>query len=402
MSGSGSLTYTNPAVSENLSSCFAVDGPALGNLQIKDTKYVFDQFKVALGAYFEIDVFGLFDDRFDIPITDFDLSNLIPDISVPIHAGASPTTLNSSVTVQNVAPTAMIDLAGAEMIDGVNAFIGRVGMPLDLAGSSFDPGRDDLNLMWDFGDGPPVPDSSTDYLLAAATGPNAVTEVQSPVFDAACVNEVTFKATDSDGAMNQDQVSVVITGTADLARLGEFWEDQLEGLLEGLESEVSDDDDDDVVFNIATIECYLRITGFMSKTFSEVADASVIVRALHILDPDDDFDLVSSRFDDDDDDGTPRQQLDRQLLIAWLNFANGAFGFGEMVDVSGDGRPDVSFADAIYAAELVRLNPGARSAELRAQRDHVRTINRRDVVDDDDDDDDDRGNGFAFSRRGGR
>lgn len=105
LSGSGALAYTDPTVPRSLSSVFAIDGPGLGNLRIHNTKYVFTQFKVDLGAYFYVNIIDLFTDRYPIPITDFDLSNLIPDISVPIHAGANPTTLNSGVTIRNVAPT---------------------------------------------------------------------------------------------------------------------------------------------------------------------------------------------------------------------------------------------------------------------------------------------------------
>jgi PKD repeat protein len=104
LSGNGSLEYYDPSVARPLSSVFAIDGPGLGNLQIKNTEYVFSQFKVELGAYFSINIFDLWDKRYPIPITDFNLSNLIPDISVPIHAGANPTTLNAGVTIRNVAP----------------------------------------------------------------------------------------------------------------------------------------------------------------------------------------------------------------------------------------------------------------------------------------------------------
>ena len=38
------------------------------------------------------------------------------------------------------------------------------------------------------------------------------------------------------------------------------------------------------------------------------------------------------------------QQLDRQLLTAWLNFANGAFEYGELVDTDGNGVGDTAFS----------------------------------------------------------
>ena len=128
------------------------------------------------------DIPGLHDNRYPIPITDFDLINLLPDISVPVHAGANPTVLNSGVTVWNVAPTAAIDLASAQSVNGMDVFFAHVGEPIPFRGASYDPGLDDLPAEWSWGDG--TSGASTPYPLpaAATTGPNDIADVQAHTF----------------------------------------------------------------------------------------------------------------------------------------------------------------------------------------------------------------------------
>jgi hypothetical protein len=67
-------------------------------------------------------------------------------------------------------------------------------------------------------------------------------------------------------------------------------------------------------------------------------------------------------------DVTKRDQLDRDLLTAWLNFANGAVGWDELVDTDGDGVVDIAFNEAMYIAEQVRLDPASTGADFDAQR----------------------------------
>ncbi len=73
--------------------------------------------------------------------------------------------------------------------------------------------------------------------------------------------------------------------------------------------------------------------------------------------------------------GSAAQQLDRQLLTAWLNFANGAFDYAELVDTNGDKIVDTPFSLVMANAEAVRLNPSSTDSQLRAQRDILERIN---------------------------
>jgi hypothetical protein len=67
--------------------------------------------------------------------------------------------------------------------------------------------------------------------------------------------------------------------------------------------------------------------------------------------------------------------LDRQLLAALLNFANGSVGWDELIDTDGDGVDDTTFSDVIAAAESVRADPTATRAQLEAQKDLLERIN---------------------------
>jgi hypothetical protein len=67
--------------------------------------------------------------------------------------------------------------------------------------------------------------------------------------------------------------------------------------------------------------------------------------------------------------------LDQQLLGVWLNFANGAFSWNDLVDTTGDGVPDTALSAAVSAAEAVRLDPSATRASLEARMKAMEAIN---------------------------
>ena len=71
----------------------------------------------------------------------------------------------TSVTIDNVDPTATIDGADATDINGTSVILAHANEPVDFAGRSLDPGSDDLTLEWNWDDGPPAIDESTTYLV---------------------------------------------------------------------------------------------------------------------------------------------------------------------------------------------------------------------------------------------
>jgi hypothetical protein len=72
--------------------------------------------------------------------------------------------------------------------------------------------------------------------------------------------------------------------------------------------------------------------------------------------------------------GNEAEKLDRELLVAWMNFAVGAFELSQPVDTDGDDIPDTTFGAALAAAETVRLDPNATDAALQMQREIVHAV----------------------------
>jgi hypothetical protein len=265
------------------------------------------------------------------------------------------------VTVNNVAPTAEIDETGTVLINGIPTFLAHAGETIDFSGRSTDPGSDDLDLTWDWDDGPPSPDVTTTYLVnpplldpfpSPSVQPRDVTEIQPHAFADACAYEISFIADDDDGALTEDNANVIIVGNAELVRTAGYW---LHQYRQNGKTEFNEDE----------LNCYLAIVGFVSQVFDEVTDASTIENAIDVL-----F-MKQSK-------GSMDEIFDHQLLAAWLNFANGSVEYFELVDTDGDGVVDTSFADAMIAAEAVRLDPGATLAQLEEQKEILERINQMD------------------------
>jgi subtilisin family serine protease len=263
------------------------------------------------------------------------------------------------LTVANVSPTATIDLAGTVLINGVPTFIANEGVPVPFEGDSTDPGSDDLTVTWSWGDGPPVPDVSTPYLNdpvafpagdpdpSPSVNPRAVTDSRPHAFSDACFYTVVFDSVDDDGGNAvDDTVAVIIGGSADDAKNVGYWQTQYRPRPTALSE--------------ARRLCYLAITRFMSTVFSEVRSLNTVAQAYDVMA----LGGVSGE----------AEKLDRQLLAAWLNFANGAFGYDELVDTDG-GAADTAFNVVMAAAEAVRTNPASTEAQLRDQRQILEHVN---------------------------
>ncbi len=348
-SGSGSLTYTDPAVSVQVGPVTAIDGPGNAVITIDDFRYHFNQFSLALSLYIylglDLGIFGEPSWSWNPHLLTVDLSTFIGwlGLYVEVHEG-TPDALTASIPIQNVAPTAEIDLTGTLVINGVTTFMGHAGDPLTFTGRATDPGRDDLTLSWDWDDGPPSPDVSTTYPV-----PYDVTESQTHAFGEACVYEIGFKAVDDDAAEAEDHVAVVIAGAlGNLGRSEGYWQHQFRG-------------NGRTDFDATSLECYLAVVGHMSAVFDEARDASTIEEAHDVL-----F-LRQNR-------GSAIEQLDRELLVVWLNYVHGAVGYTELVDTDEDYIPDTPFVNAVAAAESVRLDPFATKGEIKRQTEIVHYI----------------------------
>ena len=72
---------------------------------------------------------------------------------------------------------------------------------------------------------------------------------------------------------------------------------------------------------------------------------------------------------------TKKEQFDRQLLAALLNFANGDPDFNELIDTNGNGTGDTPFLQVVAGAEAVRLDPASTDAQIEAQKNLLERIN---------------------------
>ncbi|WP_165949397.1 S8 family serine peptidase [Kribbella turkmenica] len=260
-------------------------------------------------------------------------------------------TASFPLQVTNVAPTAVIDESGAQVVNGVPTFIGERGRPVAFKAKSTDPGSDDLTLSWSWGDGPPAPDVTTTYLVnppgtdpavSPSLQPRDVTDSKSHTFGAACSYDVRFGAADDDGGSSADAAKVVVTGNSHLTKIAPLWFLQTRP---GPRIPPVD-------LPVGTVDCYLQVVQHMSPVFSEATDVSTMAKAHSVLN----IQLLN-----------PKREFDRQALAAWLNFADGSFDLETPVDTNLDLRPDSTFGAVMAKAEALRLNPATTSAQLRAQ-----------------------------------
>jgi hypothetical protein len=262
-----------------------------------------------------------------------------------------------NVVVNNVNPTAMIDEGQTTLVNGIPTILAHAGETITFSGRSTDPGSDDLTLSWDFDDGTPAPDTSTPYLVnppgtdpdpSPTVQPRDVTDMIDHAFADACIYQVGFTAADDDAGTAADSVAVLVTGNQDNGRPSGYWSHQYR------RQGATDFDD-------ATLTCYLEIVDFVSDVFHEARNVSTFPLARSLL-----FTQGASV--------TKRDQLDRDLLTVWLNLANGAVEWDELVDTNRDGAADTVFHVAVETAETVRLNPASTNAQFDIQRSILQSI----------------------------
>jgi hypothetical protein len=350
-SGSGTMLFTDPAVSVPIGPVKAIDGPGIAEIRMDAFRYYFTQFILDAGLYFYINAFDIWSDTWDAYLVQFDLSSIMGHLWIGPHSG-TPSMMTAGFDIENVAPTAVLDRTGTVDINGIPTFMASAGDVLTFTGEADDPGYDDLTLTWDYDDGDPSPDVSTLYPV-----PYHVSETQTYAFDDACVYWVTFEAVDDDGAVGMDQVPVLVTGDPEEGhrpRSEGYWQHQVSrrGHMD---------------YDMTEIECALGIVCHISTVFSEARDACDVEAAHDVMH------LKQNH-------GSRLEQLDRELLAVWLNFAVGACAYQGMVDIDGDGIGDATFEDVLSTAEAVRLDPGSTDKELKEQTDILHQINNGGMI----------------------
>ena len=257
-----------------------------------------------------------------------------------------------ALQIDNTRPTAVIDLSGAVDVNGTPTVIAHAGSAVGFSGRSTDPGSDDLTLTWAWGDGT-APSSTKrrvnppndDPAVSPSIQPRDETYAPSHTFAGACAYETTFAAVDDDGGSASQTAAVIIVGNGRPNQGAGYWKQQFRFYNSGKGPSN---------FDAATLGCYLKIAGYMSRVFDDRNDASTFLRAEDILETEQTSAIL--------------ELFDQQLLAAWLNFANGAMEWNRLVDTNGDKRADTRFLDAIKAAESLRLDPNATRAQLDRQK----------------------------------
>ena len=347
--GGGSLLYSNPANALSLGPITGVDGPGYATIKLDDFKYCFTNFTLEVGLYLGLSVLSG-EWTFPFALPGIDLSSITDDLYLGTHSG-TPGAIESAIAIQNVAPTAAIDRGAATLIQGVPTFVTERLAPQTFTGTARDPGRDDLTLTWDWGDGLPTPDVSTSYPV-----PHEVTENQTHAFGSACLFDVALQAADDDGAKGGDHAPVlVLSEVPHVARLDGYWLHQLG------QNGATD-------FSADQLQCILGVVRHCSKVFSETRDISTLQGAFDVLF----LGAPGTRGEEQTDDvigvggggRSGREQLDRELLVTWLNFAQGTFGYFEGLDTDADGIGDMAFAAVLDGIETTRLDPDATEGAL--------------------------------------
>lgn len=267
------------------------------------------------------------------------------------------------VTVSNKNPLATIDESNAIMINGVPTIFADAGQPIQLSANVTDPGSDDLSSQWNWGDGNLSPlvknrvnPPNDDPANSPTVQPRNIVAADTHAWAKSCLYDVGFNVVDDDGGAAADSAKVLITGTPKKSQSNGYWLHQFEGILLPKD------------FSKAELDCYLKVTGHLSKVFNETRDASTRDKAGDVLTPG----LLTS---------TPKKRLDTQLLTGWLNFANGGVEYNEaVVDSNNDGQVDLGFATVIANAEAVRNNPAATGSQLDKQAKILSCVNERDYL----------------------
>ncbi len=262
----------------------------------------------------------------------------------------------AAVVVANANPTVAIDRSATTSFDGVPTVVGTQNLAVPFAGPISDPGSDDVSVTWSFGDmtadtatnlvNPPA----TDPAMSPSIQPRSFTTSVDHAYSAPCLYRATLSAVDDDGgSATPDSVDVVILATAHRWETNGFWKNNYDGRS---------------TISAADLACYLQIAGHTSEVFGTGDQVALATAA----------DARSVLFKDT---GTSAEQFDRELLVTWLNIANGALALTTPLDSNGDGQPDRTAAAVIADAERVRLDPASTGAQIDAARKALTDLRKR-------------------------
>ena len=264
-----------------------------------------------------------------------------------------------TVTIDNVNPTAVIDETNTLDVEGTLTFSGQINTQMDFTGNSQDLGSEDITFTWDWGDG--SFDSQTHYLVdsdnpdglpSPSIDPRDLTDHKSHVWINACLYNVNLNTQDDDGGFANDSTSVVIVGDADSMRGAGEWQTDVSKIITEKGKAKQD---------ATSYECLLSIASHMSAIYDEKLALSTIPDSFEHLKMEDGDGLAA--------------EFDREILTAWLNFANGAIKLDDQIDTDGDGIEDKTFSEVMELAESISNDPGSSIESIEEQKDLLQEIN---------------------------
>lgn len=278
----------------------------------------------------------------------------------------------AAIEVLNVDPSITLDISSAIAVPAGRAFLGRMNAEQLHDASATDIGSDDLTFTWGFGvvrtyfnNGVgPDPFQSPDGIF-----PYAVADSGAVTFLVPGIVTISVDVADDDGGSASISLPKLVTGDAVCSKSLEFWEDEYE-------------EDEEGVFDDADLVAFLDIVRFASTYFSEKVPLSSIQEAHQPLDGDD----------------STREEATAEALAAWLNLAQGAVGWDDLIDTDDDGIGDTPFHEVMAEIESILRDDGATDDMLEHAEALAASVNElsagnpllcADVDDDDEDDDDD-------------
>ncbi len=282
-----------------------------------------------------------------------------------------------TVTVNNVAPTGSI---------AADAFNSEVTVTFGDVGS-----LDTHSATVDWGDG----------LGAVSIGAVTSPFTDSNVYSAPGVYDVTVTVTDDDTGAITFTTQVIGVGDCDCTKEESYWKKQFDP--KQIEKGNTD-------FSAEELDALLSVVNFGSGYF----DGLTISDAHLVFDPAKSnngggHDSHSNGHDEGSGGNEShsanlskfQENAVAEALAAWLNFAKGAIGWDELIDVDGDSVGDMTFGALIVEVESLLSNPDATKADLKRAKNLAEAVNEHDednpACDDDGDDDDDDDQGHHDS-----
>jgi hypothetical protein len=285
-------------------------------------------------------------------------------------------TATATVVVENVDPTATIaeppatgNGAGYVLADGPDddgvldepTMIVRRNQAASFSGRSTDPGSDDLDFGWDWDASDRFDTTQTvnrsrvnppadDPFPSPTLQPRDVTDVRGHAWTQPCLYQVVLTVSDDDGGSAADDTWVVVTGTDSRVRAPGYWFNQYD-LTRSNSQRLSE----------ATLGCYLEIVRHLSRVFDFFVPVDTFEQAR---------DILNTKQTSND-----RQIMQRQLLAAWLNVANGSTRWFDLVDTDGNRTADTPLHVVLAQSEALRLDPTATRAQLLAQENVLKIVN---------------------------